>query len=220
MKHSVKNIMIIGDSYSTFEGYIPEGYATYYSAEETEKTDVRRVEETWWHRLCSEMGLKLVLNDSWSGSPIAYRGHNGKDCSHDSSFIYRFDKMVSDKFFEDNDVDTILIFGGTNDSWAGAPLGEVKYDNVTTEELFTVLPAITHFAARLAKDASDKNVIFIINTGLKPEIEEAIVLSCKRYGLESIKLSDIDKRCGHPTIKGMEQISEQVALFLNKIKEF
>lgn len=24
------NIMIFGDSYSTYEGYIPDGYATYY----------------------------------------------------------------------------------------------------------------------------------------------------------------------------------------------
>ena len=44
----VRNIMIFGDSYSTFAGYIPDGYAVYYSTEEREQTDVRRVEETWW----------------------------------------------------------------------------------------------------------------------------------------------------------------------------
>lgn len=31
------NVLILGDSFSTFEGYIPEGYLTYYG-ENTEKT--------------------------------------------------------------------------------------------------------------------------------------------------------------------------------------
>jgi len=29
----MKNILIFGDSYSTYEGYIPEGYPTYYSSQ-------------------------------------------------------------------------------------------------------------------------------------------------------------------------------------------
>ena len=32
------NVLIFGDSFSTFEGYIPEGYATWYSKEETPMT--------------------------------------------------------------------------------------------------------------------------------------------------------------------------------------
>ena len=44
MKTEIKNIMIIGDSYSTFRGYIPEGYAVYY--DENSGTDVFKVENT------------------------------------------------------------------------------------------------------------------------------------------------------------------------------
>ena len=35
------NVFILGDSFSTFEGYIPEGYLTYYS-ENTEKNNKKR----------------------------------------------------------------------------------------------------------------------------------------------------------------------------------
>ena len=51
---SYNNVLILGDSYSTFNGYIPDGYITYYSENERPETDVRRVEETWWHSLLSE----------------------------------------------------------------------------------------------------------------------------------------------------------------------
>ena len=67
---AMHNLLIFGDSYSTFRDYIPKGYAAYYSPDETDRTDVRKVEETWWHRLCSDMSLNLVLNNSWSGEPV------------------------------------------------------------------------------------------------------------------------------------------------------
>ena len=73
----VRNIMIFGDSYSTFAGYIPDGYAVYYSTEEREQTDVRRVEETWWHLLCTDHSFNLVRNDSWSGSTLGNTGYSG-----------------------------------------------------------------------------------------------------------------------------------------------
>ncbi len=87
---SFNNVMILGDSYSTFKGYIPDGYAIYYSEEETDKTDVRNVTETWWHQLISETNSTLVLNNSWSGSTICYSGWHNTDSSQTHSFIYRF----------------------------------------------------------------------------------------------------------------------------------
>lgn len=47
----LKNVLIFGDSYSTFEGYIPNGFAIYYSKTEGGETDVRAVEDTWWYPL-------------------------------------------------------------------------------------------------------------------------------------------------------------------------
>ena len=43
------NVLIMGDSYSTYEGYIPQGYHFYYSDKRTEKPIIRGVEKTWWN---------------------------------------------------------------------------------------------------------------------------------------------------------------------------
>ena len=84
----MKNALIFGDSYSTFLGCIPNGYATYYPS-----LDVNKVEETWWCRVIKELSLNLVLNDSYSGAPICYTGYNKEDCSKTFSFIKRYRKL-------------------------------------------------------------------------------------------------------------------------------
>ena len=83
------NTLIFGDSYSTFKGYIPEGYEVYYSEEENSETDVRKVEETWWFQVFKEKNFNLMLNNSWSGSTIGYTGYDNEDCSGSSSFPYK-----------------------------------------------------------------------------------------------------------------------------------
>ena len=49
-----KNVMIMGDSYSTYGGYIPEGYNTYYSDERAAAPVVKGVEKTWWSLAAKE----------------------------------------------------------------------------------------------------------------------------------------------------------------------
>ena len=67
-------VSILGDSISTFEGYIPEAddvnlkHTTRYPQENL----VMEVEETWWVQVISELndqtehGARLGINDSWS----------------------------------------------------------------------------------------------------------------------------------------------------------
>ncbi len=42
------------------------------------------------------------------------------------------------------------------------------------------------------------DIYFIINSELKPEINESITSLCERYGVTPIMLHDIDKKAGHP----------------------
>jgi len=209
IKLPLKNVMIFGDSYSTFAGYIPRGYAVYYSEADCINTDVRRVEETWWHSLCSDLQLHLVRNDSWSGSTLCNTGYNG-DCSQTSSFIYRLEMLEANGFFRDHEIDTVFIFGCTNDSWADAPLGEVKFSDFTKEDLFSVCPAIAYFLSRLKEILPEANIIFLINTDLKPQIGEAVKEASAYFGTSYVELEYIDKSYGHPTIQGMQDIKEQI----------
>ncbi len=205
-----QSIIIFGDSYSTYEGHIPEGYAVYYSGHRETPPDVSDATKTWWGSLLEATGSTLVQNNSWSGSTIGYTGYNNADCSNSSSFIYRFRKLANEGFFEKNKIDTLFVFGGTNDSWSGAPLGELKYNGIEESDLFCVLPAIAHFAEQLAVTLPDTKIVFIANCDIKSEIIDAMKSVCERYGLVFVALSDIDKLNGHPTELGMEQICEQV----------
>ena len=203
------NVMILGDSYSTFKGYIPEGYAPYYSETREDEMDVRSVEVTWWHKLISETESELILNCSYSGTTICHTGYNGSDCKN-ISFVARLRKLIEEGFFDKNKIDTLFVFGGTNDSWANSPLGELKYDNISEEEIYNVLPAIGYLFGMINEKLSGVRIVCIINTGLKTEISDAFDTMCEKYGIERVKLCDIEKFNGHPNIKGMEQIKAQV----------
>lgn len=209
----MKNIIIFGDSYSTHKNIIPKDYLAYYSDEGREEGPAvtkMRMEDAWWYRFVSHIDGKLLRNDSWSGSTIGYTGYNNADCSKSSSFIYRYKKLKKEGFFEKNKLDTVLVFGGTNDSWSEAPLGKMKTSDWEEKDLFRVLPAICYFAYTLKTDLPDVEIIFIINTDIKEEIQNGIEEVAKHYGLKSVRLESISKEAGHPTAKGMIEISEQL----------
>lgn len=60
-----KSLSILGDSISTFSGYIPEGNVTYYPT-----GTVQAVTDTWWKKLIDALGMTLNVNNSWSGSRV------------------------------------------------------------------------------------------------------------------------------------------------------
>lgn len=204
------NTIIFGDSYSTFAGFIPEGYAVYYSETPRPETDVTRVTETWWYQVMDNARLNLVLNNSWSGSTIGYTGYNNSDCSQSSSFIFRLRQLKEQGFFHENEINTVFVFGGTNDSWSDAPLGVSMPENQSEADLFSVLPAISHFLTDLKETLPAASIYCLINTELKPEIGEEMKAACKRLGIQAIPFTRIAKACGHPTVRGMQDIANQV----------
>ena len=213
MKH--KNLLIIGDSYSTFKGYLPEeGHKFWYCPEGRPQTDVTKVEETWWYGLLDELNLNLVRNDSWSGSPISFWGWDNVDCSYSSSFIYRLEKLIDEGFFKENKIDIVIGFGATNDSWIGTEAGEIKLTDFKRDDFYRVCPAVCYFIGKMKEAAPDADVIFIQNTGLRDEIAAAIKEACDHFGVRRLELHDIAKQSGHPNILGMSQIREQVREFI------
>ena len=125
---NIGNVFILGDSYSTFESHIPHGYEFWYSERDSKLTDVRTVEQTWWHQFLAATKSNLLLNCSWSGTTICHTGYDGVDCS-DKTFIARLDRLIEEGYFEANRVDTLILFGGTNDSWANSPVGKLQYSD-------------------------------------------------------------------------------------------
>ena len=214
MAQSSKSISILGDSYSTFEGYLqPDTNAIWYwDNVKAENTDVHHVRETWWHQFIKENGYRLCVNNSFSGATISYSGYkSGKpdftDYS-DRSFITRLKNLGTP--------DIILVFGGTNDSWAGSPIGEYQYEGWTRNDLFSFRPAMACLLEKMIDYYPNVAIVFLLNDDLKEDIDESVRTICTHYGVKWIEFEGIDKINGHPSVKGMKQISEQLKAFFNR----
>ncbi|MBQ4408488.1 MAG: hypothetical protein II852_15925 [Bacteroidales bacterium] len=89
---SKKRVSILGDSYSTFESYIPaENEPWYFQKVDTSRSDVVNVRLTWWWQLIKDGGYLLEKNESYSGATICYTGYNDEDYSP-RSFITRIEE--------------------------------------------------------------------------------------------------------------------------------
>lgn len=200
-------VAILGDSYSTFRGFIPEERECYYPSPER-VDDVLVVEDTWWHQLFAKRNMNLLFNDSWSGSTVC---KDVRDCHPpESAFVLRMKKSLSPTKAGEQSPACILLFGGTNDSWLGRELGHLTYQNWTEQDLRQVLPAYCYMLDYVCKSNPDATVFCILNTQLNPRIHEGILTACRHYGAVAIELHDINKKCGHPSCLGMRQIAQQI----------
>ena len=198
-----QKISILGDSYSTFHGYVtPETNLCWYGVPgEVKENDVTRVDETWWRLLLEEYGYRLECNNSYSGATVCHTGYDGADYS-DRSFVTRMSDLGRP--------DIILVFGGTNDSWAGVPIGDYQYADWEKEDLYEFRPALCHLMDFLVTNYTDATIYYIMNTELSEPVAESIDEVCRHFGITNIRLHDIDKQWGHPSVQGMKSICEQV----------
>ena len=208
-KYNVGNYMILGDSYSTYKDYVPIGNPSYYADFGTALMDVAKVEQTWWKILEKNTNANLVLNESFSGSTICNTGYNSLPCPG-TSFIGRYDQLVENGFLEENEIDTVIIFGGTNDSWAKSPLGELMYSDWQEWDKYEVLPAFCYLIDRIQNTIPDVKIVCLVNTGLSYSITRGMVEACEHYGVDCVELKDISKAEDHPNIEGMIQIEQQM----------
>ena len=199
-----KRVSILGDSYSTFSGANPQGQAPFYP---NNQNDVKEVEQTWWSLYIKAMGYQLDTNDSWGGTTICNTGYGHRDVAS-SSFTARLDRL--------GNPDIIFVFGGTNDAWANSPIGEYKYKKWTQEDLKSFRPALACLLKGLKKQYPKAKLYVILNSELKEDINESCRVICKKCKVQLIELHDIEKQNGHPSIKGMQAISDQLIEAIKK----
>lgn len=206
---SGQRVSILGDSYSTFEDFVTpsSNELWYYAKNDTSKTDVNRVQDTWWWQFVHDNGMKLEINNSYSGATIGYGGYDGNDYSA-RSFLRRMYNIGSP--------DILLVFGATNDSWSGEQVGEYKYCDWTWGDFYDFRPAMAYMVNWIKLHHPNVRVFYIINSDLRKDITESMKVICRHYGVPYIQLENIDKKNGHPTVKGMKAIAEQVGDVVNK----
>ena len=203
-----KKISILGDSYSTYKGYNRDGYDIWYP---NEQQGVMSVEDTWWKKLCDEKNLELIDNNSYSGSTICNIGYDGADSSN-SSFITRITREMSP---ESTESDYLIIFGGTNDFWAGSPVGQIKYQDFNEDDFKQFAPAFCILMSYVTKKYANSEVYVVINDILPDYMVKIMEEVCEHYGHTIIRLEDVNKINGHPTVAGMTTIAEEISKYID-----
>ena len=200
---TAQTVSILGDSYSTFYGHVtPRTNLCWYGVPgEKKENDVTTLEQTWWQLLLHRYGYRLDTNNSYSGATVCYTGYNGEDYS-DRAFITRMADL--------GNPDIILLFGGTNDSWAGSPLGHYQYADWQKDDFYDFRPAFSYLLDYLITHYPHARIYNITNTELSDPVTQSMDRICRHYGVTNIRLHDIDKQWGHPSVKGMESICRQV----------
>lgn len=209
----MKTFAILGDSYSTYKGWVPEDYAFWYKDGGNEcENDMQSVEQTWWRIFAGEKGYELIANCSFSGSTVCNTGYDASDAST-TSFIYRMKRELGEG---QSSPDILIVFGGTNDFWAGSPVGEAKYSDWSMEELKAFGPAFGYMMDYLTRQHPHTVIYNVVNDeiGGSPSGEKIRAIMeevCARYGVKNILLTDIAKENGHPNRSGMAAIGAQLA---------
>ena len=132
-----KYVSILGDSISTFPGFIPEGLV----ANDHEGFD--DVSKEWWHILLMKLGANLCVNYSGSGMRIS-----GTDSTLSAAYLHYATKLTQqagDKFIKADgktytlgngtrEPDVILIMLGTNDYINSATFSDFTHADLSTEQ--------------------------------------------------------------------------------------
>lgn len=109
-------VSIMGDSISTFQGYIPAGYYDFFP----ENGLVSDVNDTWWKRVLDEEGWTLCVNGSSSGATCV-----GDSTSMDNPQCSCNEFRTGGLSGSDGTVpDIIIVYMGTNDFLQSIPLGD------------------------------------------------------------------------------------------------
>ncbi len=114
-----KRLSVIGDSISTFKGWIPANYSAHYPATDGTLT---LVNETYWYRLAHDYMKDCAFdtNIAFSGSTVTNTTDENYKARYGTASNAWFKKDFCTRFAECGGCgtpDIILIHGGTND-WA------------------------------------------------------------------------------------------------------
>ncbi len=230
-RFSGKYISIVGDSISTFEGYLPNGYPTFYSHRGSLITGINSSHDTWWGQVIKRLGAKLLINNSWSGSYV---------CKAEDIQIESYgcsDSRTTSLGTNDLSPDHIIIYMGTNDRGAGFPLtGKNKSDlSIIENAYYTMLekikksyPSAEIWCCTFPITTCTRDPYFefpITQMGVPMEKYGELIKSvANSHSCHIIDLWDDNELCDtidglHPNFNGMNMIANKVIYTMMKTNE-
>lgn len=104
-----KKVSFIGDSITTYSGYLPSGNASRYPRS---GDPINSVDKTWWMKLITNTGMVLGQNCAWDGSTVT-----GLSTSTTDAYGACSDKRIG-QIDDNGNPDIVICFIGIND-WGG-----------------------------------------------------------------------------------------------------
>ena len=233
-----KWVTIIGDSISTYTGYIPEGHTTYYP-----NGDVTDVSKTWWHILLTKLGAKLCVNESWSGRRVCMGESEARGLINVMDNLKRvagteYTNLDGTTEIATKDIspDIILINVGINDFGNGEKLGEIVYESstgsYTTDSgfipaylslliniivkypkakvyLMNILPAYDKLGFRKANANGARLIDYREAIDKMARLYESSVIHLDRFNLTAMNIGSYTSDKLHPNAKLMNMIANQ-----------
>ena len=109
-------LSILGDSISTFDGYIPTDYNIFYPG----NGDISTVEKTWWWQVMDTTGMELNANASSSNTTVTGDSLDTTGSAPGCSTKRMIDLTPGD---DGPAPDILIVFMGTNDFLRSVELG-------------------------------------------------------------------------------------------------
>ena len=109
-------LSILGDSISTFDGYIPTDYNIFYPG----SGDISTVEKTWWWQVLNATGMELNANASSSNTTVTGDSLDTTGSAPGCSTKRMVDLTPGD---DGPAPDILIVFMGTNDFLRSVELG-------------------------------------------------------------------------------------------------
>ena len=209
---SATRFSVLGNSFSALEGTVDPETNDVWSSYSL--VGVTSSEQMWWHKVSTRMRWNLEKNNSFSGSLVCnFKDFDGGDHYAPNSYIRRMDNL--------GNPDVILIFGGTNDIYKRAPLGDYVYSNWTEEQLCSYRPAMAYILDYLKRHHPNAKIYFLVDMELcindvtiDDATRQAYLDSMHRiashYNVECIDIYGIHKAYWHPDVEGQNDIARQV----------
>ena len=196
-------ISFIGDSISTYLGYIPDGYACFYPYIHN---DVVNVEDTWWHKVITGLNAKLCMNNSYSGSKVS------GGAASSASNLDRV-KNIINQASQKPDVLVILI--GANDCSYAVKNDEFQRAYQTMINLVKqISPNTKIYLCTLTADVQNATIEERLNDYNEIIRNIAVNNNCKVIELANIiNYDNANTYLGdsvHPNKAGMEKMAEEV----------
>lgn len=199
-----KKISILGDSISTYKGYIPEGYSAFYPYPTADFGDVN---QTWWMQVINNLGASLLKNNSWGGSCVA-EGTGNSSTTNDS--------RLKEVLFGTEQPDIIIIFMGSNDCASDSVSLEKFNDsyNKMLEKLIKLCPNAEIYVMTLPESIMYRN-----KSENHIKYNEVIRNNVKAFNLQLIELENMYGSTGcdsylidsaHPNLAGMNLFANTV----------